>query len=233
MVSSMRSRRSFVSRRIAAGAAACSAIGLAVAGSVAAQEQLGERSSQAVVIEPVEKLRFSGSGDLSDSVQGIEIGVERRNLFDTPFFVSAKGRLAREQFLPYDLLQEGLEAGVGWELDPHTDLLATFRNDDYRTFNVSATADPTFQNVMGRSNVTALGLSLRRDTRDDPYYPTAGCTASVGGELALEELGGDHEFSRLELEGSGYVTPFHRPEGNWLGDITLAGHLEAGWVEDL
>ena len=207
---------------------------LLVSESVEAVELMNERISEVAALEGrIGRLKLRGSGKLSGDVQRLRGGVQVRELFQSPLFVSTEARFDQERRLPYDLRRWGGEVGVGWALNERTDLLATYRLDSYKVFETGPSVDPAFRSVAGRSAVTALGAALDYDSRDDTSYPTRGMRARLKGELALEALGGDYDLGRIDTDLAGYARPWRgRAAGSLLDEITLVEHLHLGWVEN-
>ena len=173
----------------------------------------------------------SGDGDLDSNSQELLIRAEKRSLFNSPLFLFGRGKVGQQQSPPYDLHRWGSEFGIGWELDPKTDLQAGYRLDSYSTFNVSSGADAAFRDAAGRSDVGAFGLLLVRDKRDDPYCATFGYRTRLGGEIALRGMGGDYNFGRLGSDLAVYFTPCgERIAGSLWEDLILVEHLRLGWV---
>ena len=207
-------------------------IGAAPLEAADGDQTTGRAPGAAAVESRFGKVKVDGSGDLSDDTQELNMGVQVRELFDSPLFIHGEGRIGQEKLLPYDLHHWGGEVGVGYALDKTTDLAATYRLDDYSVFNVGRDADPAFRTVQGVSGVSALGLGLKRDQRDNALYPTTGTQGRVKGELALRGWGGDYNFGRLDSEFAVYTTPFRgKAAGQWWEEVTFVEHLRLGWVE--
>ncbi|MBI3332607.1 MAG: BamA/TamA family outer membrane protein [Candidatus Omnitrophica bacterium] len=208
------------------------AVGVAPLRAEEAEQTAGRASGAAEVEHGFGRVKVHGSGDLSGDAQELSVGLQARRLFNGPLFFAGEGRVGQERLLPYDLHHWGGEVGLGAALDEATDLSAFYRLDDYSVFNVSADADAAFRTVRGLSTVSALGLALKRDQRDDPFYPTAGYRARLKGEMALRGWGGDYNFGRLESDFSLYATPLGSPAaGRWWGELTFVEHLRVGWLE--
>jgi len=207
---------------------------LVVSSPLEAVEQTTERITEVAVIEQqIGRIKVRGSGSLSGTAQRLRGGLEIHELFKSPLFFATESRFDQEKRLPYDLRRWGGDVGLGWALTESTRILAKYRFDHYKVFNTGSNVDPAFQTVAGRSAVTALGLVLRHDSRDDRFYPTSGLKASFSGELAIEALGGDDDFGRLDTDVAVYTTPFRtRAPGTMLGEVTLVEHLRVGWVEN-
>lgn len=198
-----------------------------------ADEPQTERIGESAALEyTVGRVKLKGSGKIWGDVVRLRGGAEVYQLFNSPLFFSGEARFDREERLPYDLTHWGGHVGLGWMFSESTNLLAKYRLDSYKVFNTGPNVDPAFLAVAGRNQVTALGLVLRIDSRDDEFYPTSGVRAKLEGELALEPLGGDDDFGRLQSDVAVYVTPFReRPTGTCLDDVTFVEHVRVGWVE--
>ncbi len=202
--------------------------------TVGATEQTTERISEVAAIEQkVGRVRLRGSGTLGGDAIRLRGGVQVHQLLNTPWFLATEGRFDQERRLAYDLRRWGGEVGFGWEFNETTSLLAKYRLDRYKVFNTGSNVDPAFRTVAGHSEVAALGAVLQHDSRDDSLYPTQGVRVRLNGELAIEALGGDYDFGRLETDMSVYTTPFHHAEPNaFFGDVTFVEHVNLGWVEN-
>lgn len=170
------------------------------------------------------QFKIDGSGDASSDSQELNIRAQVRDLFCSPGFLSAEGRVAQEKFRHYDLHRWGAEMGAGWALDPKTDLTASYRREAVSVFNISPDADPAYRSVSGLNGIAALGLAFSHDQRDDPYAPTRGHRAKLRGELALHVLGSDSNFGRIDSDWAYYTTPWK--------ELTLVEHVRLGWMEN-
>jgi outer membrane protein insertion porin family len=78
----------------------------------------------------------------------------------------------------------------------------------------------------GDTKVTAVGLSLDRDTRSDPILPHAGARIAAAFELGSSSLGGDYDFATLFARYERWW-PFGNSERHALG-LRLAGGVVIG-----
>lgn len=199
----------------------------------AAVEQGTERVTDVASIEQkIGRVKVHGSGKFSGDAVRLRGGTEIHRLFNSPAFLATEGRFDQERRLPYDLRHWGGDLGWGWALTEATNVLAKYRLDSYKVLNIGSNVDPAFRSVAGRTEVSALGLVLRHDTRDDTLYPTHGLRAQFGGELAIEALGGDYDFGRLDSDVSVYLTPLRETQlfCPYLQELTFVEHLRFGWV---
>jgi len=211
---------------------ALGAVFFLVNGPLEAVSQPTERIPETVSLQQrFGRVTVHSAGSLSHEAQRLKGGLQVRQLFNSPWFVSSDVGLSAENHPSYNLHHWGDEVSVGRAINETTDLLATYRFDRYNVFHTGATTDPAFRTVAGNSTVTALGTALQHDSRDDGFYPTYGWRGRLGGELALQGLGGDYNFSRLDTDVSVYLSPFHEQvRGTWLEDLTFVEHLRVGWM---
>jgi len=199
-----------------------------------AGEQSTERITDVASLEhAIGRVKVRASGKPTGSVQRLKLGAEVRELRQSPYFLWMEGRFDHEARQPYNLRRWGGEFGVGRELTESTDVLTTYRLDGYKVYGTGASDDPAFRTLAGRSDVSALELALLHDSRDDKFYATTGAKARLAGELAVDGLGGDYSFGRLDAEGACYLTPFKQAEGStgaWYEEITFVDRLRVGWV---
>jgi len=174
--------------------------------------------------------KVDGDGDISADSQALTVRLQARDLFQSPFFLSGRGMVGQRRQRDYDLYRWGEEFGAGWALDAKTDLLATYRLENFSTRNLSPDADPAFRDVGGSSTVGELGLSLNYDGRDEPYYATSGSRTRLTGDLAVRGWGGDYNFGRLEGDYAVYWTPWKGKTSGLWEEVTFAEHLRLGWT---
>lgn len=212
------------------------ALSLGPAAAAGAVEEAATSAAEAAQVSadfgPVE---LTGTGDITEETQGLEIEARRRGLFGSPAFLSAAGRVGQEKFIHYDMDRWGGSLGLGWALGPQTELIGAYRWDRSSVRAVSPTTDPDIRSVSGLSDVTALVLTFRHDTTNWPHFPTAGRSLRLLGELSAEALGGDYNFARLDFEFAGYLSPFNpeEKEGGWWRKVTLVEHFRVGYAQDL
>jgi len=64
----------------------------------------------------------------------------------------------------------------------------------------------TFNIIGGDSILSTIRASIVHDTRDEPILPTRGYYISVVGDTALAPVGGDYNFSKLQIRASRWWT---------------------------
>ncbi len=99
----------------------------------------------------------------------------------------------------YDRREFGSSVGVQryfWRLDLDSGLRYLYQLLESRSGVVSG------PDGLDRAVVSAVELSLQRDRRDNPIYPTDGYQARTVVEAAFDKLGGEVDYQRLELDAS-------------------------------
>ncbi len=111
-----------------------------------------------------------------------------------------RGRYGAAPRLRYDRL--GGEVTIGFRPGPFQRILTGFRAERLGATAVAAPGAPTGPAPLirgGRSWLTALSATYDRDTRDEVFLPRSGSRVALGGTFGTQALGGDYEFSRIQL----------------------------------
>ncbi|MDR2350440.1 MAG: outer membrane protein assembly factor BamA [Deltaproteobacteria bacterium] len=103
-------------------------------------------------------------------------------------------------------------------------LSGSYTWEDVDIFDVSIDSSEYLKSMIGRSRNSIANVTLRRDTRNHFFQPTAGSTARVSASLASSFLGGQTSFTRLELEGAKWI-----PLPIWKG-AAFMGHFQLGYL---
>ncbi len=167
---------------------------------------------------------IKASGRLTEKDKYIKAGVEKKHIFDSPYFIGmdAKGQLWHDT--EFNLSDAGWDLYLGRNITKFTKLSAMYRVDRYDVSGTDETSAVDFRRSDGNNTVAALSLKLKRSTADDEFYPTKGTRCELIAEYALRSLGGDFNFSKYAANAGYFYTPF------W--NITLVGHINVGWMEN-
>jgi outer membrane protein insertion porin family len=84
----------------------------------------------------------------------------------------------------------------------------SYRLENVDIFDVSGTLSPEILELLGKSTVSKIGLTLLRDTRDNLITTTRGSQLQAIFELAGGPLGADENYYRLEGQVVQYVPLF-------------------------
>ena len=105
----------------------------------------------------------------------------------------------------YDERRTGVNFRLGKRLAEfyRADLRYKLEQDEIR--NVADEASDLIKEEEGTFDVSSLELTLTRDTRNSPIYPSRGMRNSVTGEAAGGPLGFDRDFTKLSTQHSLYI----------------------------
>ncbi|MEX1017219.1 MAG: outer membrane protein assembly factor BamA [Phycisphaeraceae bacterium] len=116
-------------------------------------------------------------------------------LLESDYFLDTTVSYYTRERLDYDERRIGGSVGIGrrfgdiWTGSVHA------RGQEVRINRIDPDAPTDVFAVEGHSALTALGVSLERDTTDSAFYPTRGSLTELGVER-VGLLGGDYDFTR-------------------------------------
>lgn len=143
-----------------------------------------------------------------------------RHVFGSSVEQRADASWRRENRRGYDLErmlgQYGLAKGLPWRARVE----ARYKLEQVLLYNLSPEIDVDLNN--SRPATSSLGLTLSRDSTDDPFQPSAGTRSALLGERAGGFLGGTVDFNRAFSAVSVYR--------RLAGPVTAALSGAAGWV---
>jgi outer membrane protein insertion porin family len=102
-------------------------------------------------------------------------------------------------------------------------LTGTYTWEQVKISDVTYRSSLYLEHMMGHSVNSAFTVSLRRDTRNHFFQPTAGSTARLSYTIASGLFGGDTAFNRYEAEYAKWI-PLPLFDG-----LALMGHVELGF----
>lgn len=145
-------------------------------------------------------------------------------LFDIPLTSSLSLYNTSTSYDLYDKYSNGASIGASYPILPFVRLSGTYRYDDSDIKNVAEDASQVFQALAGRNTLSSLTTTLKRDTRNRYYNPTAGSNNSFAIEYAGGLLGGDAAFTKY-IFNSGWFFPL------WAQHVFFV-RGKAGWIQD-
>lgn len=164
------------------------------------------------------------TGRIFEDYRYIKAGVEKRRVFESPYFVGAAVDARAWNATEFDMNGFGGNIYGGRVFADLNKALVNYRFERYDARNTDSTSASDFRDVSGKNNTSALMLLLERTTTDDALYPTKGVELAGHAEIAAKGLGGDFNYSRLEGEAAFFVTPFY--------EITFGAHAMIGVMND-
>jgi outer membrane protein insertion porin family len=121
----------------------------------------------------------------------------------------------------YKTRKTGFSPRLGFPLSENIWMTVSYTISRDEIFEVENTASPIAKDAEGTAYTSALGTSLRYDTRNHPKNPNKGIY--LYGSADFAGLGGDVQYVRVQGEGRAYYPLFEK--------VTLVGRVVAGHVE--
>lgn len=133
------------------------------------------------------------------------------------------------RFYPdWDETRLGGRITLGKQLTPEWSLSGSIRLEEVEIDNPRGTiasggtvSVPQLEAVRGKNFLSGGEISLSHDTRDSSMLPSEG--HFVTGKF--EQVFGDFNYSRFELDARQYFTTYRRPDGSGKHVFTLAGNI--------
>ena len=162
------------------------------------------------------------TGRISEDDLYLEGGLEKKHIFDTPYFAGfdINGRRWHEN--EFDLDGGGVDLYVGRHIDGPFSATLKYKFDDLRISGTDSQSAVDFSRHQGTNYNASADLRVNYYTADNRIYPTKGAQAEGLFAVAAKAIGGDFNYAKVLLEGTYYTTPFM--------DITLSAHASAGYI---
>jgi outer membrane protein insertion porin family len=142
---------------------------------------------------------------------------------NTPVSLNLSGFLYDRRFYDWDEARLGGRMALGYRLTPDLSVSGALRAERVEISDPRILI-PDLAEVVGDNNLYSGRLSLTHDTRDIPFSPTEGHLI----ELSFEQVFGDFDYSRGEIDFRKYFLIRERPDGS--GRHTLGLMHRAGFT---
>ena len=168
-------------------------------------------------------LKLDLSGTVSASSSRYILGVTEPWLFDRPISAGFDIYNTEKQYPDFDIRKKGFDLRFGFPITKrYTRGNITYKLEDAYISNVDPGASTFIKEQEGTSTESSIRAQVRRDTRNDAFFPSEGSVSSVTYEFAGGPLGGSSYFVKYEAEG---VKFFELP---W--DTVFSLHGNIGYV---
>ncbi len=165
------------------------------------------------------------SGTVSASSSKYVLGVTQPWLFDKPLSAGIDIYNTQKQYPDFDLAKKGFDLRFGFPITKrYTRMYLTYKLEDVNISNVADTASSYIKEQTGKSTESSIKAIIRRDTRNDAFFPSEGSVINLSVEVAGGPLGGTSYFIKYEGEA---VKFFALP---W--DTTFSIHGSIGYVQN-
>ncbi len=151
-------------------------------------------------------LRLDLSGTVSATSSKYVLGFTEPWLMDKPLSAGFDVYKTDKVYPDYKVTKTGFDVRFGFPVtDRYTRGTVTYRLEDVRIHNVSGGAPVDVKSQEGKSTESSVRTALKRDTRDDAFFPTEGAVTSLSIEYAGGVIGGSTNYVKYEADGIKYV----------------------------
>jgi len=157
-------------------------------------------------------------------VQRYLISLTEPYLFGSNISSSISASYFDRNYFDYFESRYGGRLGFGYRLTPDLSVNAGIRAESVGISDPRVSGVEELERVLGRSDVFGAKLGLAHDTRDLAFMPTEGHLVQISGEQVF----GDFDFPRAEVEYNKYWMLRERPDGS--GRHTLAFSTQFGFL---
>lgn len=169
-------------------------------------------------------LKLDLSGTVSATSSKYVLGFTEPWLFDKPISAGVDLYNTDKDYPDFKLSKKGFDVRFGFPVHGrYTFGFLTYRLEDTHIGNVSDFAPVYIKDQAGKSTDSAVKAMLKRDTRDDAYFPTEGSVLTLSTEVAGGIFGGTSNFVKYETDD---IKFFPLP---W--DTTFSARANAGYVQ--
>jgi outer membrane protein insertion porin family len=155
---------------------------------------------------------FRGAGQTLDfrlqpgvEVQTYSVSLTEPYLFESAYSGTWLARYRTRDFTEYDEERLSGRFGIGRRFGTRWVGNVATRVESIQLSDFASDAPADFFSSADRELLTGLGFTLSRSTLDSRVRPTRGTRVQIGAEQ-VGALGGDRDFTRLNLDGVAYLT---------------------------
>ena len=169
-------------------------------------------------------LQLDISGTLSASSSRYIIGFTEPWLFDKPLSAGFDLYNTYKEYPDFKLYKKGFDIRFGFPVyDRYTRGYLTYKLEDVNITDVADTASSYIQDQAGKSTESSIKAAIKRDTRDDAFFPTEGAVLTFSTEFAGGPLGGTSYFIKYEGDA---VKFFSTPWDTTFSIRGTLGHIQ-------
>lgn len=169
-------------------------------------------------------IKLDLSGTISASSSKYVLGVTEPWLFDRPISAGFDIYNTDKEYPDFDIARKGFDIRLGFPITKrYTRGYLTYKLEDVNINNVLDTASSFIKEQAGETTESSVKAQVRRDTRNDAFFPSEGSVINASIELAGGFLGGTSQFIKYEGDA---VKFFTLP---W--DMVFSVHGALGYVQ--
>lgn len=156
-------------------------------------------------------------------VERYTVSWTNRNLFGyLPYSLSVGGFLYTRQFRDWTEQRLGGRVALGYEITKDLSISSEIRLEDVKLFDPRLAGVAELDDALGSNDIYTARVRLAHDTRDSPFMATEGGLL----ELVFDQVFGEYDFSRGNVNYSRYFLVRERPDGT--GRHTIASTWKFG-----
>lgn len=156
-------------------------------------------------------------------VERYTVSWTERNLFGyLPYSLSVGGFMYTRQYRDWTEQRLGGRVALGYEITKDLSISSELRLEDVKLFDPRLLGVSELDDALGSNDLYTARLRLAHDTRDSPFMSTEGALL----ELVFDQVFGEHDYSRGNVNYSRYFLMRERPDGS--GRHTLASTWKFG-----
>lgn len=138
-----------------------------------------------------------------------------------PISMSVSGFLYDRRFDDWDEERMGGRLSFGYRITPDLSISAGVTGQNVAITDPRDATEPELDAVLGDNGLWSGQVSLKHDTRNTPIQASEGHYF----EFSFEEVFGDYEYSRFELEGRQYWLLNQRADGSGKQTVSFSSRL--------
>ncbi len=170
-------------------------------------------------------IKLELTGTISASSSRYSLGVTEPWLFDKPISAGFDIYNSEKTYPDFKLRKNGFDIRTGFPITKrYTRGFVTYKLEDTHISDVADTASSIIKDQVGASTLSSIKTAVRRDTRDDAFFPREGSVQLASAELAGGPLGGTSYFIKYEGDAVKYL-----PIPWW--DTAFSIHGGMGYVQ--
>ena len=146
-------------------------------------------------------LKLDLSGTVSASSSRYIFGITEPWLFDRPISAGLDLYNTEREYPDFNLRKQGFDLRFGFPItNRYTRGFITYKLEDVFITEVAETASSLIKEQEGASTESSIRLQIRRDTRNDAFFPSEGSVVNLITEFAGGPLGGTSYFVKYEAD---------------------------------
>jgi outer membrane protein insertion porin family len=167
--------------------------------------------------------RGGGQGFRAEALPGTQVqrymvSLSEPYLFNTDISFNISGFFFDRLYFDWDEQRYGGRIGFGYRLSPDLSVSTSLRAEsvDIRNPRVTGVV-PELDDAVGKHDLFSAKFTISQDKRDRYFSPTQGHLI----EMSFEQVFGDYDYSRAEIDLRKYFLVRERPDGSGRHTISL------------